>query len=47
MKAIDEGDYLVEATGGSSTMNGHMDIVFTLPLLFLMTVIFMFESPEI
>ena len=31
-------------TGGSSMTQGHTDIVFTLPLLFLITVIFMARS---
>jgi hypothetical protein len=33
------------ATGGSSRSHGHTDIVLTLPLLFLMTVIFI-DSPK-
>ena len=32
------------ATGGSSRIQGHTDIVLTLPLLFLITVIFIGES---
>ena len=39
---VNESDcYCFGATGGSSSIQGQMDIVLTLPLLFLMTVIFM------
>jgi hypothetical protein len=38
--ASGERAYFV-AVGGSSMIQGQVDIVFTLPLLFLMTVIFM------